>query len=340
MKQNFAILRVAKVHTKRQLQAAADHNNRSTEQGTEHARADGAAGLVAGDRDAVRAWSERMQGAGLDPDKPQRKGAVVALEWVASASPEFWATASQAQREEWAADTFAFIQGEAGSKGNVLAAWWHDDESTPHMHVLSIPLVEKERKPLGRVRKGRERAPATKGWGLAAKDIIGGSSDRLVRLQDDYAEAVAHHGLARGVPRRESGERNKAPAHWRAEQARLTEGMAEDWKAIQMAKLTTREAAQGALTDYHAVMSKAAAAMDYAQGLGEVVRADAKRLGTAISFPSYADNPNSAEAREAVQKAQERQQQERADRKAGYAQMDRAAMRADRSTQQGQQRVR
>ncbi len=322
---NYAILRVEKIHTRRQLQAVADHNNRDTPKGTEHADPEGAAGLIGGDRETVAAWDGKMAGAGLDPKK-QRKDAVLALEWVATASPGWWATATQGQREDWALDTMAFIEEQAGGRDNILSTWWHDDETTPHIHVASIPLVEKERGAKGAVRKGRKRPDPVKGWGLSCKDIIGGSSGRLVQLQDDYAAAVAHHGLARGVPRRETGARNKPVAQWRAEQARMADEMAADRVATKAAR---REA--------ETMMAKAAAALEYAEGMGQAVRADAKALGKAIHFPAYADSPASKEAREAIRQEQERQKRAAEARKATRLRMDRVAVRAAPESQQGGQ---
>lgn len=308
-KPNYAILRVAKIHTRRQLQAAADHNNRTETRGLEHTDANRGAGVILGRADALNAWDDAMKAKGLEP-KPAQKGGVIALEWVASASPDWWETADADRRARWAADSVAFIEKQAGGRENVLAVWWHDDETTPHIHALTIPLVEKERKARGRVRAGRERPAPTKGWGLSAKDLIGGTSDRLRLLQDDYAIEMSRHRLARGVPRKEKGERNKAPAHWRAEQARLTDQMHGDAKVITSARKSADLYREAAIAHANELMEKAAAAFGYAQELGRRVRADAKYLGQAISFTSYEDNPESAEARAAVEAARKKKDDE------------------------------
>lgn len=336
---NYAILRVEKIHTRQQMRAAADHNNRTAKQGLEHTDPDGAAGVIVGQRDTVAAWDQKMADAGVDPKK-QQKGAVLGLEWVASASPEWWANTGQVQREDWVADTMAFIQEQAGGKANILSAWWHDDEDTPHLHVVSIPLVEKERGARGRVRKGRTRPDPVKGWGLSAQDLIGGSKHRLVELQDDYAAAVAHHGLSRGIPRKETGERNKRPGQWRAEQARITDEMAEDGQAAKMARMDAAELRQLAVVEYRKTMAQAAAVLEQAERLGAAVREDAKAMGKAIHFPAYAEKPESAEARTAIRKAMEAQQAEADARKVKRLQQDRMAYQTTPQAAQGRERGR
>ena len=187
----FAIIRTAKIRTLRQLRAAAEHNDRSADKGTEHADPERPPELIAGDADAVGAWRAAMVSKGLDPDAP-RKGAVVAVEWLATASADFWANATPEQRAAWQRDSLAFVADEMAGpsrpgedpearaergRGLILAAHYHDDETTPHLHVLTIPLTEKARGAKGRPRKrdaGKPRAPAGPSWGLAAKDLLGG----------------------------------------------------------------------------------------------------------------------------------------------------------------------
>ena len=335
----FAIIRVAKIRTVRQLRAAAEHNDRTAEQGTEHADPTRPPELIAGDADAVASWRAAMVSKGLDPDAT-RKGAVVAVEWLATASADFWANATPEQRAAWQRDSLAFVADEMAGpsrpgedptaraergRGLILAAHWHEDETTPHLHVLTIPLVEKERAAKGRPRKrdaGKPRPPAGPSWGLAAKDLLGGPRGRLSELQDDYAEAMAPHGLRRGIPRKETGERNRAPAHWRAEQAELTdairvdraEALALKGQALRVVVAGKRAAnEEGAKTIGRAqqqataliadAQEKAAQMVRWATGLGRAVQADAAALGRALGFPDYIRDPNGKDARAAVEKA-------------------------------------
>lgn len=241
----YAFIRAEKIRTKRQLLAAMKHNDRTAPDGLEHTDPSRPPELVAGHPDAVEAWEAAMASKGLDPTKP-RKGAVVAVEWLATASPEWWATASAEQRAAWTADTLAFVADEMAGpvrpgeapearaergRGLILAAHYHDDETTPHLHILAVPLVEKERAARGKPRKrdaGKPRPPSAPTWDLAAKSILGGPRDRMSELQTDYAAAVAHHGLKRGIPKKETGAFNQRPSHYRAEQAHLTAAIAQE----------------------------------------------------------------------------------------------------------------
>jgi hypothetical protein len=231
---NFAILRTEKIKSLRELKFRSDHNARKSKQGLEHTDPDRPASLLLGSDDAVATWHEKAAAVGFDTSKTRKDG-VVALEWLATASKEWWDTADAEQRAEWQSQSLAFIAEKAGGLDNVLSAHLHEDEETPHLQVLTTPLIEKEVKQRGR-RKERTEAQTRTVWTLSAKDIIGGHRDRLVQLQTDYAERVASVGLRRGIPRKETGVRNMAPAKWRAAQALELDA--------QKAATTTAQAAQ------------------------------------------------------------------------------------------------
>lgn len=220
----FAILRLEKIKSLRHLKARSDHNNRTDPRGVEHADPSRPPTLLAGRADAGEAWHERMASLGIDAAK-LRPDAVLGIEFVASASPSFWATATDEQRTRWTHETMQFLGEQAGGADNILSAHLHDDETTPHIQLLAIPAVQKSMKKRGRPRKGQAPAEASAEpiWTLSARDLVGGTSHRLVELQDDYAQRMEAFGLRRGIPRKETGARNKAPSHWRAEQARLTD---------------------------------------------------------------------------------------------------------------------
>lgn len=220
---NFAILRIEKVKSLKHLAARARHNSRSDDQGIEHCDPERRARLLMGKDDAQQAWHEKMEAAKIDPSKV-RKDATVAIEWIATASPEWWKNASPREKTEWLGTNVEFLTKRAGGKKNILSMHLHDDESTPHIQAISIPLIEKEVKVRGRPKRGtKPSSTGTVATSLCAKDIIGGHRDTLVHLQDDYAEAMKPHGLVRGLPRKETGARNKSPSYWRSEQAAETD---------------------------------------------------------------------------------------------------------------------
>lgn len=159
---SFAILRTAKITSLAGLSGASAHNNRTAETGLDHADNHnpqmGGGVVVMGDEDAVRAWHRRVDEVGGIP-KP-RKDAVRAVEFVLSASPEWFASASPADKEAWRDKSLAWVTTKLGAD-NVLQATLHDDEGNPHLHVLGIPLTLKTRKRAGRRPKGRPVADAT-----------------------------------------------------------------------------------------------------------------------------------------------------------------------------------
>lgn len=121
-----------------------------------------------------------------------RKDAVVAVELVLSASPE-WFNGLTTDRaglvkhpkfKQWANASVAWARQEFG--GNVVDVAVHLDESSPHIHVLAVPLT----------RDGR----------LCAKDVL--SKKELIRRQDSYSHAMLPFGLDRGLAAKDTKRRH------------------------------------------------------------------------------------------------------------------------------------
>lgn len=121
--------------------------------------------------DAVKALREAL------PAK-RRKDAVEAIELLITASPEAMKGKSVQAQDAYFRDALAWIGERFGGPENVKLAVVHRDETTPHMQVLLVPLVEGK---------------------LQANRLIGGPAG-LRQIQTDYAAQVgARHGLVRGV---------------------------------------------------------------------------------------------------------------------------------------------
>ena len=114
----------------------------------------------------------------LLPDK-RRKDAVLAVEYVMTASPEWWATASQAQQQTFFSQARTWLANKYG-EDRIVAATVHLDEATPHLSAFVVPLTQDGR--------------------LAAKDFIGGR-DKMRADQTSFAEAMRPLGLERGIER-------------------------------------------------------------------------------------------------------------------------------------------
>lgn len=112
----------------------------------------------------------------LLPEK-RRKDAVLAVEYVMTASPEWWKEATPRQQAEFFARSEQWLENKYG-KDRIVAAVVHRDEATPHLSAFVVPLTQDGR--------------------LSAKEFIGGRS----KMRDDqstYAESVKKLGLERGI---------------------------------------------------------------------------------------------------------------------------------------------
>nr|UMW77843.1 plasmid recombination protein [Klebsiella michiganensis] len=88
----------------------------------------------------------------LLPEK-RRKDAVLAVEYVMTASPEWWKEATPRQQAEFFARSEQWLEKKYG-KDRVVAAVVHRDEATPHLSAFVVPLTQDGR--------------------LSAKEFIGG----------------------------------------------------------------------------------------------------------------------------------------------------------------------
>ncbi|CTQ31669.1 MobV family relaxase [Jannaschia rubra] len=180
---NFAILRVGKLKGLGKIGAAARHNLRERDTGNarpeDFSRNIHLAGAKTAD-EVLELWKERA------PDKV-RTNAVHALEYVVTASPEKMAAMGQTTGEEYLRDAFAWVQEKHGAE-NILSAVIHNDETTPHLQVMLIPIDERGK--------------------LNARGFIGGAA-KLSAMQTDFVERVGkNYGLERGIER--SGARHEA----------------------------------------------------------------------------------------------------------------------------------
>jgi hypothetical protein len=111
------------------------------------------------------------------PEK-RRKDAVLAIEYLVTASPEAMAGRSRADQDAYLQDALAWLKARHGAE-NVVYAGIHRDETTPHLYAYVVPLDEKGK--------------------LNAKKWLGGAK-ALGQMQTDFANQVgAKHGLERGI---------------------------------------------------------------------------------------------------------------------------------------------
>ena len=122
--------------------------------------------------------TERIEEAGVK--RKVKPDAVRAVEMILTASADFFerdenGLALDIREGEWLKKNMEFLQGRYGK--NLVALTLHQDEKTPHLHAIIVPLTEDNR--------------------LSAKEVF---TPRTLRaLQTDYARAMECFGLERGI---------------------------------------------------------------------------------------------------------------------------------------------
>ena len=177
---SFAILRIQKEHNRAGVAARAAHNLR------QHSAAPRA--------DAERSAKNKTIGAQTVPDvlaaldarlaalpKPPQKNAVMVVELMLAASPEWFTAGGKPGR--FANESLEWAYAKFG-KENILTASLHRDEKTPHLQILLTPIVEK---------KGVAK--------LRASHYFDGPS-KMRDLQTEFAAHVEKLGLRRGIERK------------------------------------------------------------------------------------------------------------------------------------------
>lgn len=154
-----------------------------------------------------------------------RSNSVLALDTLYTASPSFFQGKTNEQNDNFFKDCLQFHEARFG---HVISAVIHYDESTPHMHVISVPLTKDNR--------------------LSARDVIGNKA-KMSKTQDTFFEQVGKgYGLERGVNM--DGQEKKA--HISAQEHELREikqAIAkgkEELEAIEHSEKTARTRAQTA----------------------------------------------------------------------------------------------
>lgn len=167
---SYAIMRIEKRTDIGAVRRCADHHLRAAD--TPNADPNGTITVLAGSSDA-----RDVTALIRDSTKPlmRRKDAIRCMDVFCGASPQFFENGGSIRQFEaialkWAANTFG--------ADNIALAVTHQDELTPHVQLLVIPIA-----PDGR---------------LAASHWLDGPK-KLEALQDDFAVAMAPLGLERGI---------------------------------------------------------------------------------------------------------------------------------------------
>jgi hypothetical protein len=168
----YAILRMSKIKHVSKLRHSLNHAFR--EQNTPNADPSRALDNTHIGGGSVREVLDKFNAA--LPDKV-RKNAVLAIEYLITASPENLSAMSRNAQDKYFADSLLWLRDKHGAE-NIIYAGIHRDEKTPHVYAYVIPKVNGK---------------------LNARHFFG-ERDALSKMQTDFAEKVGlKHGLERGI---------------------------------------------------------------------------------------------------------------------------------------------
>lgn len=149
-----------------------------------------------------------------------RSNSVLALDTLYTASPNFFQGKSNEENDQFFRDCLQFHQRKFG---HVISAVVHYDETTPHLHILSVPLTQDGR--------------------LSAREIVGNRAN-LNRMQTEFFEQVGKgYGLERGV-QMDGQEKKKhiTAQEWQLRQVKQEKAAElEELGAIKHSKKSARE---------------------------------------------------------------------------------------------------
>lgn len=172
MRMAFAIMRCKKIKTAGGVASSLQHcfRERETHNADPERLSENKHGVADSVDSAMGKMRERL------PEK-RRKDAVLMVEYMMTASPEWFAGATKEDQRDFFNKSFSWLCDKYGRE-NVIVATIHNDETTPHMSAFVTPV--------------------TKDGRLSAKEFIG-NKKKMSDDQTSYAEKVESLGLKRGI---------------------------------------------------------------------------------------------------------------------------------------------
>lgn len=170
-------------------------------------------------------WMQDIQAEIDRAGAKTRSNSVIALDAIYTASGEFFKGKSNEECNQYFRDCLEFHQRKFG---HVISAVIHYDETTPHMHILSVPLTQDGR--------------------LSAREIVGNRT-KMSQMQTAFYEQIGRdYGLERGIHMdgQEKKEHISAQEHELREIKQAIAKGKEELEAIEHSEETARTRAQTA----------------------------------------------------------------------------------------------
>lgn len=152
-----------------------------------------------------------------------RANSVLALDTLYTASSEFFQGKTNEENDKFFKDCLQFHENHFG---HIVSAVVHYDETTPHLHIISVPLTQDGR--------------------LSARDVIGNKA-KMSKAQDAFFEQVGKsYGLERGIHMdgQEKRQHISAQEHELREIKQAIARGKEELEAIEHSEETARMRAQ------------------------------------------------------------------------------------------------
>lgn len=168
-------------------------------------------------------WMQDIQAEIDRAGAKTRSNSVVALDTIYTASSEFFQGKTNKENDAFFRDCLRFHEERFG---HIVSAVIHYDETTPHLHVISVPLTPDNR--------------------LSARDVIGNKA-KMSKTQDSFFEQVGRsYGLERGIHMdgQEKKEHISAQEHELREIKQKITREQERLEAIEHSEETARTRAQ------------------------------------------------------------------------------------------------
>lgn len=260
----YAIVTHGKIKSFAQLGHTEGHNDRSVKVLPDNVRPDGPAPITLVGKEGANLGEvakAKLRSHGINPANVRKNG-VIANEDIYSASPAFfgdpaaWCARSPEEwrRNPWVVATVAFLKKVHNE--NLISVVLHLDERTPHLHAITLPLVEKARTKRGRLSNAerslppseRPARPTVTSVQLDCRSLRGQEKWQLEPFVTEYAKAVEHLGLKRGrlisgLTKEERDQRaEKASPKIAAAKDALEAGAARARQLEQMARVRAEEA--------------------------------------------------------------------------------------------------
>lgn len=146
-----------------------------------------------------------------------KKDSVLMCGWVFGAGGELFANMSRERQQEFFCRVCDFVADKIGGKDKLINAVVHFDETTPHLHLSYVPVLE--------AKEGKT------GYRLSCKDM--NNRQFLRAIQNDLPKYLRGFGfdIQRGIENSE--KKHKTPRQFKQEQAQKQEELKPVLEALQ-----------------------------------------------------------------------------------------------------------